>query len=139
MKRSMAAGAGYLVIDHSNSPGISAADAARLGILAAPGGTVLERDTVTCAHCHCVVVLNPERVRARATCLKCASYICDGCEAIRVAMGGACLPFERVLERAQELLVRYAGQPDHPALAALGRLSLLAVPDPARIVVPHSV
>lgn len=139
MKRTLAAGAGYLVIDHTNSPGISEAEAARLGILAVPGGQILERDTVTCGHCHCVVVLNPGRVRARASCAKCASYICDGCEGIRVALGGACLPFERILERAQELLVTYAGQPDHPALAALGRLSLLATPDPARIVVPHSV
>lgn len=136
MKHSLAAGAGYLVIDHTNSPGLTAQEAARFGLPAAPGGTILERDTVTCAHCHCVVILNPARVRQRATCLKCASYICDGCEGIRVALGGACLPFEKVLERAQELLVKYQGQPDHPALEALVRLSRLQAPDPARVVVP---
>lgn len=139
MKHSLAAGAGYLILDHTNSPGFTAAESAKFGLPAAPGGTILERDTVTCAHCHTVVVLNPERVRARAVCLKCASYICDGCEGIRVALGGACLPFDKVLDRALELLEKYQGQPDHPALAALGRLSLLSYPDEARIVVPGSV
>lgn len=139
MKHSLAAGAGYLIIDHTNSPGLTAEESTRFGLPPAPGGSVIERDTVTCAHCHCVVVLNPERVRQRATCLKCASYICDGCEGIRVALGGACLPFERVLDRALELLEKYQGQPDHPALEALVRLSYLQQPEPARVVVPQSV
>lgn len=139
MKHQRSDGAGYLVIDHTNSPGLTAEESARFGLPPALGGTILERDTVTCGHCHCVVVLNPGRVRQRAHCLKCDCYICDGCEGIRVALGGACLPFEKVLDRALELLEKYKGQPDHPALDALGRLSLLSRPDEARVVVPGSV
>lgn len=44
-------------------------------------GEHLEFNTVTCAHCSIVVVLNPERKRQRNRCYKCNAYICDspGC------------------------------------------------------------
>ena len=40
-----------------------------------------ELPTLTCNHCNNVIVLNPERVRARGWCEKCDQYICDapGC------------------------------------------------------------
>lgn len=126
MKRSLAHGAGYLVIDHRDSPGTPEV----------PGGTLLERDVMTCRHCERAVVLHPGRVRARAVCPKCHAYICDGCEAARVASGGACVPFRAALDRAAEIIVRYLGQPDHPE-AALD-LTTLSAPANPRIAVESS-
>lgn len=95
------------MIDHRDSPGIGAEQAAKMpGALVAPGGAVLERDIKHCAHCQRGVVLNPGRVRARAVCPKCYAYICDGCESVRVASGGACVPFKQVMDVASELAHR---------------------------------
>lgn len=51
--------------------------------------------TMTCRHCNVVVVLNPERRRARSWCRKCDAYICDkpGCNA-------DCNPIEEGVELA---------------------------------------
>lgn len=118
MKRTLSAGAGYLQIDHRNSPGLTPADVAGIpGAVAVAGGEQLERDVMQCSHCQRSVVLNPGRVRARAVCPKCHHYICDGCEAIRVASGGACVPFKAVLDTAANIAEKYAGQPDHPDAA----------------------
>lgn len=78
---------GYLLIDHRNSPGVTSADVAhlvgqtgeRLPIVGA--GQTFESATVTCAHCHAIVVLNPNRSRPRHWCPQCDAYVCDGpCE-----------------------------------------------------------
>jgi hypothetical protein len=130
MKRSLADGAGYLVIDHRNSPGTSEV----------PEGTVRELDVMQCSHCQRTVVLNPGRVRARAVCPKCHHFICDSCETTRVASGGACVPFKAVLDRAQALAEKFVGQPDHPDATinpeALRQESapIVAVPDGPSIV-----
>ncbi|WP_291988328.1 hypothetical protein [Luteitalea sp.] len=137
MKRRLDAGAGYVIVDHTNSPGLSAADVAHVpGQVAIPGGTVFERDMLSCSHCQATVLLNPARVRDRAVCPKCHAYICDRCETARVAAGGACVPFEAVLDRAGELLVKHAGQIDHPELDVLNDPTRLAYTDAPRIVVP---
>lgn len=68
-----------------------------------------EVGTQTCSHCQAIVIMNPDRTRARPYCPKCDHYICDNCEAIRVASGGACRPFAQLLDQAQERLAR--GQP----------------------------
>jgi len=118
MKRSLASGSGYLQIDHTNSPGLTEADVAGVpGAIAVPGGSMLERDVQQCSHCQRGVVLNPGRVRDRAVCPKCHHYLCDSCEAARVASGGACVPFKQVLDRAFEIAEQFVGQPDHPEAA----------------------
>lgn len=129
MKRTLADGAGYLVIDHRDSPGLTPADVAHVpGAVAVPGGVLYERDSKTCSHCQRQVALNPGRVRARAVCPKCHAYICDECEGIRVAAGGACIPFKQVLDRAWDLVDR---NPESvPDLAAL------SAPAEPRVVVP---
>lgn len=113
---------GYLEIDHRASPGTATVGEGQRG----------QWDYALCGHCQRGVVLHPGRVRARACCLKCNAYICDGCEAARVASGGVCVPFMQVLDRAEEQLHKYASQPDHP-LAALDPVAL-AQPGPPRIV-----
>jgi len=83
---------GYLLIDHRNSPGLPGA----------LGGTgIFESATITCAHCHVVVVLNPDRSRARGYCARCDHYVCDnpGCNA-------ECLPMNQILDELQEEAVR---------------------------------
>lgn len=140
MKRTLDAGAGYLVIDHRDSPGLTPADVAHVpGTQVVAGGSMLERDVMTCSHCQRGVLLNPGRVRARAVCPKCHAYICDGCEEARVASGGACVPFKAVLERAGEIAEKFAGQPDHPEAQVAGDVAALSQPLPARIIVPGTV
>jgi hypothetical protein len=133
MKRSLNDGSGYLSIDHRESPGVDPATLPA-GFVTAPRGEHLERDIKQCSHCQRGVVLNPGRVRQRAVCQKCYSYICDECEAKRVATGGACVPFKMVLDRAETILEQYRTQPDHPALEAANHLDVLTEPAAPRIV-----
>jgi hypothetical protein len=115
--RSRSEQAGYLVIDHRESPGLSPADVAHVpGAVAVGEGQQFERDVKQCSHCQRAVVLNPGRVRARAVCLKCDAFICDSCEDLRVATN-ECVPFKAVLDRAQTISEKFAGQPDHPDAA----------------------
>lgn len=61
---------GYVLIDHRASPGTEEV----------PEGTVLEAATLHCAHCNTVTIKNPNRIRARASCLQCGNrYVCDNC------------------------------------------------------------
>jgi hypothetical protein len=114
MQRSLADGAGFLEINHQDSPGLSPADVAHMpGAMAVGAGQVLERDIKQCSHCQRGVVLNPGRVRNRAVCLKCYRFICDSCEAIRVKTG-ACVPFKQVLDRAADIAEKFASDPTHP-------------------------
>ena len=80
---------GYLVIDHRACPGL------------APGPRLFESATITCSHCHRVVVLNPDRSRERGYCPKCDHYVCDECELARVASGGHCRPMNQIIEEIQ--------------------------------------
>lgn len=73
---------GYLVIDHSNSPGIPddlAPQVAAMGGVPVPGSTVAELDTWKCAHCEAIVIKRPERTRPREVCRKCMAVVCDRC------------------------------------------------------------
>lgn len=77
-------GASELTIDHSVGPGLSPEFLASMGLdptMAVPGGSKLECATKTCAHCGSLVVLNPERARARGSCWRCNQYLCDPCAA----------------------------------------------------------
>jgi hypothetical protein len=90
---------GWLFIENRHAP--PPADAAPL--FCAP---VAECPTFTCSHCNGVVVMNPARTRARAYCPTCDHLICDGCEAIRVASGGACRTFAQLIDDAHERVVK---------------------------------
>ncbi len=83
---------GYLIIDHSNSPGSPrSADPAHVG-----PGMKFESATVTCSHCHAVVILNPDRSRPRHYCPKCDHYVCDKLECVV-----ACNPMKQTLDLMQ--------------------------------------
>lgn len=64
------------------------------------GAGLEESPTITCSHCHRVVVINPQRTRPRQYCSGCDHYICDGCGEV-YKQTRACMPFNAVLDRAQ--------------------------------------
>ncbi len=113
--KTLAHHAGFLEIDHRDSPGLRPEDVAHVpGAIPVGQGQVLERDVKQCSHCQRAVVLNPGRVRDRAVCPKCYHYICDECEAIRVKSGD-CVPWAKVMDVAYEQLV--TGKLETPAVA----------------------
>lgn len=138
MKRSIADGSGYLQIDHRDSPGLTAADVAHVpGEVAVGGGQQLEADIQMCSHCQRGIVLNPGRVRARAYCPNCDHFICDQCEKIRVAAGGACVPFKAIIDRAADVAEKFVGQPDHPDAAI--EVEKLSAPSAPKIVLTDAL
>lgn len=76
---------GELDIDHRSSPGIDQELARLVGLEGVPmgEGTRNTVPTLGCIHCGGVVVLNPNRVRAREYCRTCDHYICDVCHVVR--------------------------------------------------------
>jgi hypothetical protein len=72
---------GYLLVDHSASPGLpeDVARAAGYDPAHVREGRRYETGTLTCAHCKCTVVPNHFRTREREFCRKCMHYICDVC------------------------------------------------------------
>jgi hypothetical protein len=88
---------GYMLIDHSASPGLSDEVCVSQGLPSGAGKAVFETATFTCSHCEAVVVKHPFRERARGYCRKCDHYICDVCEAKRVASAGECYPFKAMV------------------------------------------
>ena len=101
MKRSLRHGAGYLEVDHRDSPGLTPEQVAHVpGAIAVGKGQRLERDVLNCTHCERAVILHPLRTRDRGYCQKCNHYICDECEAIRVKTG-VCTPMRQILDRLQ--------------------------------------
>ena len=98
---------GYLLIDHTASPGISKEEYEKLLRLGhrlpyVPEGTSLELGTKSCAHCGGVVVLNPGRTRERGHCRKCDKFTCDACTAI-----GDCRPIQALITLALKSFIEW--------------------------------
>lgn len=89
---------GYLLIDHSDSPGLSERDGFDPRIYG--GGKKFEAAIYQCKHCQQGIVKNPLRQRARNYCRKCDRYICDQCELERVVSGFECRTFDKVIDAA---------------------------------------
>lgn len=72
---------GYLIVDHSASPGLKPDEAVKLGYHPSQvaEGQVFEAKTNHCSHCGTVVIMNPLRTRERCYCSACNKYICDNC------------------------------------------------------------
>lgn len=115
--------AGYLVVDHRDSPGLSPADVAHVpGAEAVGKGEMFEADVLTCSHCQRGIVLNPARVRERGYCGKCDHYVCDQCETIRVKTG-ECMPIAKVVDQARNAQELFVGREDHPDASPSIRLT----------------
>ena len=74
--------AGYMQIDHRNSPGMPQEYCERFG-LPVGKGSMVEMDVLQCGHCTQLLLRNPWRNRERAWCMFCDSYLCDSCDGIR--------------------------------------------------------
>ncbi len=97
---------GSLLIDHRYSPGITPKMARFANLPVGSGNGVFETPTFTCSHCQRVVIMNPARTRSRGYCRKCDHYVCDGCEAKRVASGGVCYTYKQFMDDICEKIVR---------------------------------
>ena len=86
----------------------------------ASGGLKLELPTITCVHCNCVVVLNPERRRERNWCRKCDAYVCD-----RIGCVQECNNIQRDLANAM------AGKPGPHFLRSRDGWPLMTIVNPA--------
>jgi len=96
MKRRLIDGSGYLIIDHTNSPGINPEDIPLRLLKTTPivkAGEVYERDVQFCAHCGTAVILNPLRERPRSYCANCDHYICDN-----PICNKTCSPLKKLLD-----------------------------------------
>ena len=87
---------GEMLIDHTNSPGITQewVEANRHHLIAAganpvivAGGKKFESGIKNCTHCGADVIMNPQRQRERQWCWVCDAYICDGCGLLRKLSG----------------------------------------------------
>ncbi len=96
---------GYLLIDHTASPGTGSLAAnrfvARKDVPIVPEGTKLEASIITCAHCQRGVILNPQRSHAREWCWGCNHYLCDNCALVR-KIDGQCRSMRDLLNKLQE-------------------------------------
>lgn len=95
MKTSKRKFEGEMIIDHTDSPGITPEQAQGRGP-AVGKGELWRSATYSCVHCQAVVIINPLRTRARGYCQKCDDYQCDACAAF------PCLPFAKVIDAALE-------------------------------------
>lgn len=107
---------GYLLIDHTFSPGVTPEQLHAAGAQGPAVGKDRKGEfaTVTCLHCGTVVILNPMRTRSRGYCARCDGYVCDN-----PACGMECRPLEKVFDfvqdqnaRAEEKGLPVAGLPD---------------------------
>jgi hypothetical protein len=102
MTRSKRSLEGYFLLDNSNSPGVPDSVVVPQGLIPGAGRGKFESASFTCSHCEWVVVLNPDRSRERGYCPKCDHYVCDACEVLRTASGGACYPYKARVQDAIE-------------------------------------
>ena len=96
---------GELVIDHRNSPGITADWAASVGVSGpiVGAGKTFESGLKNCSHCGADVLMHPQRTRDREWCWKCDAYICDGC-GLMLKLGAGCQPIQKTIT---EIFNRY--------------------------------
>ena len=101
---------GYLLIDNRFGPGVTPSFVQQsgqkgLGVPVVGEGALFESATITCSHCHTVVILNPNRSRPRNYCGKCDHYICDNPICLM-----ECSPLNKVLDVLQEAQFKLLGK-----------------------------
>jgi len=110
---------GFLFVDHRASPGLTREQAAMNGYDPdlVREGKLFEADTMRCAHCPAVVIKNPERTRARCSCLKCGDkFICDSCGFQASQPDYVHTPFQAKLDETYEAILRSSTTPAAPYL-----------------------
>lgn len=99
---------GVFLIDHRNSPGISAEFVKKnnIGGPIVGAGQTYESAILTCHGCQGDIIINPKRTRDRAYCMTHDAYLCDHCDARRAAAGGTCIPLRQVMEQLYNKLMK---------------------------------
>jgi hypothetical protein len=93
----------YLLVDHSQSPGMAPADMAPgFAHLAVAAGRKFEASVTLCAHCQGTIVLGLEH---DDYCRKCDRFICDLC-ALAVAVSGEHKSFDQFADEYLEAASR---------------------------------
>lgn len=99
---------GYVLVDHSDSPGLSDAEMAFMGDDLPPGAGRIkfEAPNFICPHCTKGVIMNPDRKRERAVCHGCEGrYLCDQCGAV-AKVSNRHYPFAQVVDEVLEAVVK---------------------------------
>lgn len=113
--------AGYLFVDHRNSPGIPEDVALRMGLDPAlvGEGKVMEADSYRCCGCGGMVMMLPTRTRERAKCYKCNTYMCDACAAHGKTHEHT--PFVKVIDEVASGRAKWTYGPEgHAVLTKIG-------------------
>ena len=100
---------GYVLVDHRASPGLTPEQAKLNGYdpELTKEGKLFEADIMTCAHCRAMVVKNPDRIRARASCLRCGDkFICDKCAFQASQPDYIHKPFQAKLDETHENILK---------------------------------
>lgn len=131
----MAKREGYLLVDHSASPGLpdNVARAAGYDPLLCREGKKFETATLTCKHCKLTMVKNMWRTRERANCYKCGcAYICDWCAIAMLQSDYDHKPFEAIYE---EGLRRHQHQ--RPGgIIQMGGVTPMENSEPPKLILP---
>jgi hypothetical protein len=100
----------YLLIDHRNSPGITAEFMQKNKIdgPAVGKGTYFESAMTVCHCCQADIVLNPNRSRDREWCMQHDAYLCDRCALTR-RLTGSCVPLKQRIADIFNRLIKLGG------------------------------
>lgn len=101
MKHSIISSPGYLIIDHSASPGLTAEENAKAGRPPEAATGTYEADVTTCGHCPMVLLLTPFRKEDPAWCSYCDRYICKSCNVV-YRTDGQCRNLNTLLDKMHE-------------------------------------
>lgn len=99
--------AGWLMLDHRESPGLSEAEIRRkgMGLKEGAGRGLHETNVLHCAHCTKGMVVHPLFMIDLPFCALCDAHICDQCKTAQV-VSGRHLPFSKVADLFQEAALK---------------------------------
>lgn len=88
---------GYILIDHTDSPGFTCADVGPAAAAVMGAGKRFEAPTLKCHRCEYQAIINPNRQRERGYCSRHDAYLCENC-AITVKLTGSCQSFDEFVD-----------------------------------------
>ena len=95
--------AGWLMLDHRDSPGFSEAEMRKANPRLKPtaGKGLYETNVVHCRHCQKGLIVHPLLMADLPYCHLCDAYICESCK-VTMAASGQHMPFDKLADLIQE-------------------------------------